>query len=60
MSKFELWKDKGGEWRWNLKAGNGEVIAVSEGYSSKQGAKKGVGSVRRAALFARIVEIERN
>lgn len=56
MGKFELWKDKKGEWRWNLKAGNGEVIAVSEGYTSKAGAKSGIRSVRLNAPLARVVD----
>ncbi len=56
MGKFELWKDKKGEWRWNLMARNGQVIAVSEGYSSKAGAKNGIRSVRLNAPLARVVE----
>ena len=34
--KFELYTDRRGEYRFRLKAGNGEVIAVSEGYKSKR------------------------
>ncbi len=56
MGKFELWKDKKGEWRWNLKARNGQVIAVSEGYTSKSGAKNGIMSVRLNAPLARVVQ----
>lgn len=59
MGKFELWKDKKGEWRFNLKARNGEIIAVSEGYSSKAGAKSGIRSVRINAVMSRVVEIEK-
>ena len=55
MSKFELFEDKKKEWRWNLKAANGEIIATSEGYSSKAAAKKGIQSVKRNALIARVV-----
>lgn len=34
--KYELYKDKRGEWRWRLKARNGEQIACSgEGYKNK-------------------------
>jgi len=58
MGKFELWKDKKGEWRFNLLARNGQVIAVSEGYSSKAAAKGGIRSVRVNAPFAKVVEIE--
>lgn len=34
--KFEIYKDKRGEWRWRLKARNGKILAVSsEGYASQ-------------------------
>jgi uncharacterized protein YegP (UPF0339 family) len=39
----------------NLKAGNGEIIATSEMYESKQACKKGIASVKKC-LFARIVD----
>ena len=57
MGKFELWVDKGGEYRFNLKATNGQVIATSEGYSSKASAVKGIESVKANAPGADIVEI---
>lgn len=50
--KFVLTKSKNGEYRWVLKAANGETIATSEGYSSKAGAKNGIESVRKNAADA--------
>jgi len=47
--KFVLTKSANGEYRWVLKAGNGETIAVSEGYSSKAAAKNGIESVKNNA-----------
>ncbi|EPX76429.1 YegP family protein [Salipiger mucosus] len=47
--KFELYKDKAGEFRFRLKAGNGEIILVGEGYKQKAGAENGVASVRTNA-----------
>ena len=48
--KWELYTDKGGEYRFRLKAGNGEVIALSsEGYTSKSGALNGIESIRKNA-----------
>lgn len=48
--RFELYVDTAGEWRWRLVASNDEIIADSgEGYRSKQGAKRGIESVKRAA-----------
>jgi uncharacterized protein YegP (UPF0339 family) len=47
--KFELYKDKKGEFRFRLKARNGEPIGKSEGYSAKSGCLNGIESVRRNA-----------
>lgn len=47
--KFELYKDKAGCFRFRLKAGNGEVIAVSESYASKASALNGIASVQKNA-----------
>lgn len=55
--KYELYQDKGGDWRFRLKAGNGEVIATGQGYSSKSGALNGIDSVRRNA-DSEVVEVE--
>ena len=57
--KFELWTDKGGDWRFNLKASNGQVIATSQGYSSKASALNGIESVKSNAPGAEVVEIEK-
>ena len=46
MSKFEIYKDRGGEFRFRLKAGNGQNILASEGYKAKSGCTNGIESVR--------------
>lgn len=56
---FELWVDKAGEYRFNLKATNGQVIATSQGYSSKASALGGIESVKNNAPGAATVEIEK-
>lgn len=43
---FELYKDKGGKFRFRLKATNGQTILASQGYVSKAGAMNGINSVR--------------
>jgi len=53
---FELYTDKSGEYRFRLKSGNGGVIAISEGYSSRSSALNGIDSVRRNAADAEVVE----
>jgi uncharacterized protein YegP (UPF0339 family) len=47
--KFEIYKDKAGEYRFRLKASNGQGLLVSEGYKAKGSAEKGVESVRKNA-----------
>lgn len=44
--KYEIYKDSGGEFRFRLKAGNGENILASEGYVQKASAINGIESVR--------------
>jgi len=46
MAKFEIHKDKAGQFRFNLKAANGQTILSSEGYSSKAACENGIESVR--------------
>ena len=46
---FEIYEDKGGEYRFRLKAGNGETVLASEGYKSKSSAQNGVESVMKNA-----------
>lgn len=55
--KFEVYTDKKGETRFRLKAANGEVIASSEGYTTKKSCLNGVESVRKNAPKA-TVEVE--
>jgi uncharacterized protein YegP (UPF0339 family) len=53
--KFEVYPDKAGEFRFRLKARNGEIILSSEGYRSKASCLNGVESVRKNAPGAAIV-----
>ena len=53
--KFEVYADKAGEFRFRLKARNGEVIAVSEGYKAKQSCMNGIESVKKNAPDAEVV-----
>ena len=52
--KFVVTKDKKGEFRFVLKAGNGEIIAMSEGYAAKASALNGIESVRKNAADATV------
>ena len=54
--KFEIYKDKAGEFRFRLKATNGQVIAVSEGYKAMASCENGIESVKKNSADAAIVE----
>ena len=54
--KFEMYQDKAGEFRFRLKARNGEIIATSEGYTTKAACENGIESVRKNAPVAEIEE----
>ena len=54
--KFEVYEDKGGEFRFRLKATNGQVIATGEGYKAKASCLNGIESVKNNAPDAEIVE----
>lgn len=47
--KFQIYNDKAGEFRFRLKAGNGQNILASEGYSAKSGCINGIESVKTNA-----------
>lgn len=54
---FEIYKDKAGEFRFRLKATNGQVIATGEGYKTKASALKGIESVQKNAPGAKISDL---
>ena len=56
--KYEMYTDKRGEIRFRLKATNGQVIAVSEGYKAKASCENGIASVKKNAVDAPIVKEE--
>ena len=56
--KFEVYTDKAGEFRFRLKARNGEIIATSEGYKAKTSCLNGIESVRKNAPEAAVEKAE--
>ncbi len=56
--KFEIYADKKGEFRFRLKAKNGQIIATGEGYKAKASCKNGIESIKKNAVDAKIVEAE--
>ncbi len=58
-AKFEVYTDTKKQFRFRLKAGNGEIIATSEGYTTKKSCMNGIESVKKNAPVAEIVEIEK-
>jgi uncharacterized protein YegP (UPF0339 family) len=54
--KFEVYQDKAGEFRFRLKARNGEIIATGESYKAKKSCLNGIDSIKRNAPDAEVVE----
>lgn len=54
--KFEMYLDKAGEYRFRLKASNGQIIATGEGYKAKAGCLNGIDSIKRNADSPIVVE----
>ncbi len=51
-AEFEMKKNVGGEFYWHFKSGNGEIVAVSQAYKSKEGCLNGINSIKRDAVSA--------
>ena len=56
--KFEVYLDKAGEYRFRLKASNGEIIATGEGYKARAGVMNGIASIGKNAPDAKIEQAE--
>ena len=55
---LEVYEDKAGKFRFRLKAGNGEIVAVCEAYDTQASAKEGCAAVQRAADGATVVKAD--
>ncbi|QKD80266.1 MULTISPECIES: YegP family protein [Actinomyces] len=56
-SKFEVYEDGAGKFRFRLKAGNGEIVATGQAYETKAAAVKGTEAVQRAAADATVQDL---
>lgn len=56
MTKFVIYRDVAGQYRWRLVASNGEIVAVSESYIAKYSAKRSAERVKQIAFLAIIVD----
>ena len=56
-SKFEIYKNKKGEFRWRLIATNGEPVATGEAYASKKGVMNVIAKLKDWASTAEVVEV---
>ena len=54
--KFEIYQDKKKEYRFRLKAANGQIIATGEGYKELKSCKNGITSIKKNAPAAMIVQ----
>ncbi len=55
-AKFEVYQS-GTQYRFRLKASNGEIVASGEAYETKSGAREGCEAVKRAAAAATIEDV---
>lgn len=56
-AKFEIFKDIKGEYRFRLRAPNNEIIAQSEGYTTKQNCENGIIAIKNYASDADIIDL---
>ena len=56
MYKFEVYKDKSGEFRFRFKASNGEAMFSSEGYKAKASAMSAIESIKKNTPSAEVVD----
>lgn len=57
MIKFEIFKGTNGQFYFRIKSSNGQVIAQSEGYLQKQGAKDTIDTIKRYAAIATVTDL---
>ena len=55
MSKFEVYRDIQNQYRWRLVANNGEIVATSESYTTKQNAGISANNVKRLAPISMVL-----
>lgn len=55
--KFQIFRDGFGQYRFRLTAPNSEVIATSEGYTTRQGCRRGIQAVRQSASEAEVEDL---
>lgn len=53
--KFEVYTDKAEDFRFRLKATNGQIIGTGQGYASKAGCLKGIESIKKNSVDAEII-----
>ena len=60
MAKFEVYKDKAGEFRFRYKASNGEVMFASEGYKNKASATDAIESIKKNVASATVDDLTKS
>jgi len=57
MGKFEIFEGKDGQFYFHLKAENGEIIAASQAYTTKQSAEHGIAAIKHIAATAQVIDL---
>jgi hypothetical protein len=58
MGKFEIFSGADGHFYFHLKAENGEIVAASQGYTTKQSAENGIAAIKRIAAQAEVSDLK--
>ena len=58
MGKFEIFSGADGHFYFHLKAENGEIVAASQGYTTKQSAENGIAAIKRIAGQAEVTDLK--
>lgn len=57
-AKFEVYKDKGDQYRFRFKAANGQIVAQGQGYTTRQACINGIKSLQTNAADAEVVDVK--
>ena len=55
--KFEIYKDKAGEFRFRIRATNGNILVASEGYTEKRSAQGAIDRIKSDAAAAETLDL---
>ena len=58
IPQFQVFKDRGKQWRFRLRAANGKIVLASEAYTSKRNASAGIKSIFKCVEDAEVIYLD--